>query len=63
MAAHGSKTLDDVGRLEPTAARLVVVSNRLPFVLSRKPSGEWNVRPGSGGLVNALLPVLSYNFV
>lgn len=58
MAAHGSETWDDVGRLESTAARLVVVSNRLPFVLSRKPSGEWNVRPGSGGLVNALLPVL-----
>lgn len=39
-------------------SRLVVVSNRLPFVLSRKRAGEWNVQPGSGGLVNALLPVL-----
>jgi trehalose-6-phosphate synthase len=58
MPAYGSDTLDDVARLETTAARLVVVSNRLPFVLSRKPSGEWKVRPGSGGLVNALLPVL-----
>ncbi len=43
----------------PTAgSRLVVVSNRLPFVLSRKRVGAWNVQPGSGGLVNALLPVL-----
>ncbi len=39
-------------------SRLVVVSNRLPFVLSRKRAGAWNVQAGSGGLVSALLPVL-----
>ena len=39
-------------------SRLVCVSNRLPFVLSRMADGEWNVQSGSGGLVNALLPVL-----
>lgn len=41
-----------------TSGRLIVVSNRLPFVLSRAENGEWNVEPASGGLVNALLPVL-----
>ena len=38
--------------------RLVVVSNRLPYVFERDSGGTWNARPGSGGLVTALLPVL-----
>jgi trehalose 6-phosphate synthase/phosphatase len=38
--------------------RLVVVSNRLPFVLKKAEDGEWTVQPGSGGLVTALAPVL-----
>lgn len=38
--------------------RLVVVSNRLPFVLAPGPDGRLVSRPGSGGLVTALLPVL-----
>ncbi len=38
--------------------RLVVVSNRLPVVLSRDDQGQWVVRPGEGGLVTALAPVL-----
>ncbi len=37
--------------------RLVVVSNRLPFVISRENEG-WRIDPGSGGLVTALRPVL-----
>jgi len=37
--------------------RLVVVSNRLPVVLT-KDGGGWGVEPGSGGLVTALAPVL-----
>ncbi len=37
--------------------RLIVVSNRLPYVLKRKPNG-WGLTAGSGGLVTALLPVL-----
>jgi len=37
--------------------RLIVVSNRLPFVLTREGS-QWRIKPGSGGLVTALLPVL-----
>jgi trehalose 6-phosphate synthase len=37
---------------------LVVVSNRLPFAVTREEGGEWKVEPGSGGLVTALRPVL-----
>ncbi len=36
---------------------IVVVSNRLPVVLSRGEDG-WNIEPGTGGLVTALAPVL-----
>lgn len=38
--------------------RLIVVSNRLPYVLERQNGGYWRLEPGSGGLVTALLPVL-----
>ena len=38
--------------------RLVVVSNRLPLVLSPGADGSLVSKPGSGGLVTALLPVL-----
>ncbi len=38
--------------------RLIVVSNRLPYVLERGSGDRWNLKPGSGGLVTALLPVL-----
>jgi trehalose 6-phosphate synthase len=37
---------------------LIVASNRLPFVLARNDDGSYTCRPGSGGLVTALLPVL-----
>ena len=37
--------------------RLVVVSNRLPFILTRE-QGRWSLRPGAGGLISALAPVL-----
>lgn len=37
---------------------LVIVSNRLPFAVSPGENGEWQVEPGSGGLVTALRPVL-----
>src|SRR6185503_14117347 len=40
------------------ASRLIVVSNRLPFVFKRAKGGRWSAQPGSGGLVTALLPVL-----
>jgi len=39
--------------------RLVVVSNRLPVVLAGR-DGRWTLKPGSGGLVSALAPVLSH---
>jgi len=38
-------------------SKLVIVSNRLPVVLSKE-ENEWHVAPGSGGLVTALNPVL-----
>lgn len=38
--------------------RLIVVSNRLPYVLEKQNGDKWTLRPGSGGLVSALLPVL-----
>lgn len=37
--------------------RLVITSNRLPFVLERD-GDTWRYKPGSGGLVTALAPVL-----
>ena len=37
--------------------RLVVVSNRLPYVFKRD-GGRWRTEHGAGGLVSALLPVL-----
>jgi trehalose 6-phosphate synthase len=40
--------------------RLIVVSNRLPFVFKRADTGDWRAEPGRGGLVTALLPVLRH---
>jgi len=37
---------------------LIVLSNRLPFMLARDAAGEWMVESASGGLVTALRPVL-----
>jgi len=37
--------------------RMVIVSNRLPLVMKRDDQG-WRVKPGAGGLVTALAPVL-----
>lgn len=38
--------------------RLIVVSNRLPFVLTEGEAGEWQIEGATGGLVTALVPVL-----
>jgi trehalose 6-phosphate synthase len=38
--------------------RIVIVSNRLPVVVTRNDEGQPVVSPGSGGLVTALAPVL-----
>lgn len=37
---------------------LLIVSNRLPVVVNSEEDGSWTVKPGSGGLVTALKPVL-----
>ena len=39
------------------AAELVIASNRLPCTFERQ-GGAWKIRPGSGGLVTAMSPVL-----
>lgn len=39
------------------ATKLVVVSNRLPVSLAQE-KDEWTIKPGAGGLVTALAPVL-----
>jgi len=38
--------------------RLVVLSNRLPVSLQRRSRKRYSARPGHGGLVTALTPVL-----
>lgn len=43
--------------MTPAENRLVVVSNRLPAVVHRDADG-WSLRPGSGGLVTAMAPIL-----
>lgn len=40
---------------------LTIVSNRLPAVLHKDLTGQWSVEPGSGGLIQALHPILSEN--
>ena len=49
---------DGVHRMKRNKERLIVVSNRLPYVFARTPNGGWKTQGGSGGLVSALLPVL-----
>lgn len=38
--------------------RIILVSNRLPFVLKKRDEDEWLVEVSSGGLITALVPVL-----
>lgn len=38
--------------------RLIIVSNRLPMSMSRDADGRWVAKPGSGGLITAMAPVL-----
>jgi trehalose 6-phosphate synthase len=40
--------------------RLIIVSNRLPIVISQN-QGQWSIEPGAGGLVTALEPLMSRN--
>ena len=48
------------GTAHTPGERLIVVSNRLPFVFRRGEDGHWHSEPSSGGLVAALLPVLRH---
>ncbi len=43
-----------------TERRLFIVSNRLPIIITRD-TGEWDITPGSGGLVTALDPLMKRN--
>ena len=41
--------------------RLIVVSNRLPVVVTQNKNGGWSISPGEGGLVTALEPLMRKN--
>lgn len=43
--------------MKDSAGQLTVVSNRLPVVMDRT-DGGWNIERGSGGLVQAMTPIL-----
>ena len=43
---------------ETSQKSLIIVSNRLPIVIKKSEENEWDVEPGSGGLVTAMAPVL-----
>jgi len=43
---------------KPKIERFIIVSNRLPIVLTKRELGRWHVEPGSGGLITALTPIL-----
>ncbi|MFH1501799.1 MAG: trehalose-6-phosphate synthase [Candidatus Eisenbacteria bacterium] len=64
MARDHDRELSDERETAPghrpgsTTGRLVVVSNRLPVVLTKNEKGRWDVEGGSGGLVTAMAPVL-----
>ncbi len=40
--------------------RLLIVSNRLPVVIDHE-DDEWTIRPGTGGLITALAPIMKEN--
>jgi hypothetical protein len=53
----GIQPVSRVSRVQPSDARLIVVSNRLPLTL-RKTDGGWNTERSSGGLARAMNPLL-----
>ena len=55
--AHSASTASR-GSRRRSKERLIVVSNRLPYVFARAADGSWKTKGGSGGLVSALVPVL-----
>src|SRR5688572_10256386 len=56
--ADPSRTGNRSARMRRNKERLIVVSNRLPYVFAQTPDGSWKTQGGSGGLVTALVPVL-----
>ena len=59
MTSKREKSTSKLTQLDSdTDSRLIIVSNRLPIVLEKGTTGLWSIRPGSGGLVTALAPVL-----
>jgi alpha,alpha-trehalose-phosphate synthase [UDP-forming] len=48
------------GHRQKLNKRLIVVSNRLPIIISKE-DDTWGIKPGSGGLVTALDPILKKN--
>jgi trehalose 6-phosphate synthase/phosphatase len=44
--------------IEFSDRKVIVVSNRLPIAIFKNNSNEWEVRPGTGGLVTALEPII-----
>ena len=56
----GAKLIDPRQKEMFMKKRLIVVSNRLPIVVSGA-EGQWEINPGSGGLVTALEPLMSKN--
>jgi len=44
--------------MELSNRKVIVVSNRLPIAIFKNESGGWGVRPGTGGLVTALEPIV-----
>ncbi len=47
-----------LGRAPRSPGRIVVVSERLPIVLTREEGAGWQATPASGALISALSPVL-----
>jgi len=51
-------TIPSSRRVPAPKGGLIVVSNRLPYIVSRDGSDRWQIAAGSGGLISALVPVL-----
>lgn len=48
-------------KIQENNSKLIIVSNRLPIILNKK-NKQWNVIPGSGGLITAFNPILKNHY-
>lgn len=56
---HSAKSaFDDEFISPPPTQRIIIVSNRLPIVLSSTDGAGWDAKPAAGGLVSAVRPIL-----